>query len=97
MVEAKKANDHWLQSILQECSFTVTCLESTEILKKNPPISKNDVIVLDLSLPECRGIECVKEIKGIFPDNPLVIAAPAEEEALTFEAVMSGGRRIHSY
>ena len=90
MVEAKKANDHWLQSILQECSFTVTCLESTEILKKNPPISKNDVIVLDLSLPECRGIECVKEIKGIFPDNPLVIAAPAEEEALTFEAVMSG-------
>ena len=90
MVKSKKADDHWLQSMLQECSFSLIRFESIKDLKKNPPANANDVIVLDITLPDCSGVKCVKEVKEAFPDNPLVIAAPAEEEALTFEAVMSG-------
>ncbi|MFA7241200.1 MAG: PAS domain S-box protein [Sulfuricellaceae bacterium] len=48
------------------------------------------VILLDMSLPDCQGMNCVRRIEQAAPNVPLVILTGLDDEALAVEAVRSG-------
>lgn len=50
------------------------------------------VIVADLTLPDCRGMETVTKLQRTFPDTPLVIVSAWEDEATSLRSVKAGAQ-----
>src|SRR5262249_29453135 len=51
-----------------------------------------DAILLDLGLPDCRGIDALKRVKATVPDVPVVIFSGYRDEAQALEAVRNGAQ-----
>jgi signal transduction histidine kinase len=49
-----------------------------------------DAILLDLTLPDCQGLETVVRARVVWPDMPIVVLTGAEDEELGFQAVRLG-------
>lgn len=49
-----------------------------------------DAILLDLTLPDCQGLETVVRARVIWPGLPIVVLTGAQDEDLGFEAVRLG-------
>jgi len=47
-------------------------------------------VLLDLSLPDARGLEGLGELRELAPDLPIVVLSELEQERLAIEAVRSG-------
>ncbi|MHC1730444.1 MAG: GAF domain-containing protein [Bacteroidales bacterium] len=53
---------------------------------------KNDVILLDLNLPDSRGLETLKSILNQFPRIPVVVLSGLMDDFTTLEAVKQGAQ-----
>jgi len=53
---------------------------------------KLDVIVLDLNLPDSRGLETCRNIRAAAPDVPIVVLTGIDDEELGVEAVALGAQ-----
>ncbi len=51
-----------------------------------------DVILLDLYLPESKGLATFKRIYAQFPETPVIILSGFNDDALAFEAVKNGAQ-----
>jgi PAS domain S-box-containing protein len=51
-----------------------------------------DVILLDLNLPDSRGLETLNSINGIFPKIPIVVLSGLADSDTTIEAVRRGAQ-----
>jgi len=51
-----------------------------------------DVIVLDLSLPDCQGADSVRHLHELARNVPIVILTALEDEALASECVVAGAQ-----
>ncbi len=49
-----------------------------------------DVVLLDLSLPDCTGQETVVRARAAWPELPIVVLTGANDEAMGFEAIRHG-------
>lgn len=49
-----------------------------------------DILILDLSMPDMGGMECLQEIKGRYPLAKIIILTMYEDEAYIREAMQSG-------
>jgi DNA-binding NarL/FixJ family response regulator len=56
-----------------------------EILKKKP-----DVVLMDIKLPGMSGIQCVMEIKKVFPTMQIIMVTIYEESERIFHALKAG-------
>jgi signal transduction histidine kinase len=63
-----------------------------ERLAQMDPQEKIDVVLLDLSLPDSRGIDTFKSIRRQFPNVPVVLLTGLDNEALALEAVQEGAQ-----
>ncbi|MDW7675632.1 MAG: response regulator transcription factor [Bacillota bacterium] len=63
-------------------------LEALDITKELMP----DVILMDINMPECNGIEATKLIKKELPYVKIVMLTVYEDEQYLFEAVKSGAQ-----
>ncbi|MCR4416333.1 MAG: response regulator transcription factor [Ignavibacteria bacterium] len=53
--------------------------------------SKNiDVVILDMSMPEMSGLDCLKQIKSEFPDLPVLIFSMHPEEQYEQRVLQAG-------
>lgn len=53
--------------------------------------SKNiDVVILDISMPEMSGLDCLKQIKSEFPDLPVLIFSMHPEEQYEQRVLQAG-------
>ena len=50
------------------------------------------LVLLDLSLPDSRGIETFLAVQAVAPDVPVVVLSGADDEALSLEAVQAGAQ-----
>ncbi|HNV85496.1 MAG TPA: EAL domain-containing protein [Candidatus Omnitrophota bacterium] len=54
--------------------------------------SKVDLILLDLTLPDSRGIETVVKIKAQSPQTPIIVITVLDDEALAIETLKQGAQ-----
>src|SRR5947207_1191773 len=51
---------------------------------------KSDVMLLDLSLPDSRGLDTVREIRAAAPELPVVVLTGLDDEDLAIETMRHG-------
>ncbi|MGO9121094.1 MAG: sigma 54-interacting transcriptional regulator [Desulfomonilaceae bacterium] len=75
-----------------QTNFTIshveTLAEATDRLQKE----EFNIVVLDLALPDSRGIETLLAVKNLISDVPVMILSGLDDEALAIEAVQKGAQ-----
>ena len=61
-------------------------LELLEFLKKSPP----DLIILDISMPNLRGLEAAREIKRLYPEVKILILTMHKKKQFIRQALLDG-------
>jgi len=61
-------------------------LKLLELLKKSTP----DLIILDISMPNMRGVEATHEIKAISPKTKILILTMHKEKEYLYQAISAG-------
>ena len=51
-----------------------------------------DVVLLDMMLPDSRGVETIQRLRARFPDVPVVVLTGLSEEAVGIEALRNGAQ-----
>ncbi len=51
-----------------------------------------DVVVLDLSLPDCAGVESVRALRQVATDVPIVVLTGSDDEALALACIDAGAQ-----
>ena len=54
-----------------------------------------DVVLLDLSLPDSRGLETLTRLREVAPDTAMVVMTGLDDEAIALESVRLGSSRLH--
>jgi DNA-binding response OmpR family regulator len=62
--------------------------DATELLKTQ----EFDVILLDLSLPDCRGMETIDRARAASSRTPIVVMSSADDEIIKNEALRHGAQ-----
>lgn len=97
LVEDNPADERLLTELLREfgggqfimCGVFRRLSEAIEGLESAGGV---DVVLLDLSLPDCRGLETFSELAAAVPDQPVVILSGYDDEQLAAEAVHQGAQ-----
>ncbi|HSI98571.1 MAG TPA: response regulator transcription factor [Gaiellaceae bacterium] len=61
-------------------------LEALELVRRLHP----DLVLMDITMPECNGLEATRLIKAELPDTRIVIVTVSDLEEDLFEAIKSG-------
>ncbi len=75
-----KANDI---DVVGEASDGLEALEKTRQLKP-------DVILMDIKMPNCNGLEATRLIKAEMPEIKIIILTASDDDEALFEAIKSG-------
>lgn len=59
-----------------------------QLAKENPP----DLAIIDISMPELDGLECVSQLHAYYPDLPILILSMHDEPQYALHALESGAR-----
>lgn len=65
-----------------------TMREATELLSRQAA----DTVLLDLGLPDCRGLECVRRVRTAAPHTPIVVLTGNDNEQIGIDAVRMGAQ-----
>jgi len=57
-----------------------------------PPAEDVDVVLLDLNLPDCRGVETCSRLRALLPAVPVVVLSGLSDEELALGAVRLGAQ-----
>jgi len=61
-------------------------LEALELVRRLHP----DLVLMDITMPECNGLEATRLIKAELPDTRIAIVTVSDHDADLFEAIKSG-------
>jgi DNA-binding NtrC family response regulator len=78
-----------LKAILQDADYSVSEAENAAVLKKSFAKDAPDLVLLDLNLPDEKGLELLPQIKKAWPDTEVIVVTG---EA-TFEAAVLATKR----
>ena len=54
------------------------------------PISRPDVVLMDIQMPRMTGIECVRQLRNLLPDIKVIMLTTYEDEDLLFNSLRAG-------
>lgn len=91
LVDDHKLFTDGLQFLLETYGFEVigAAVNGFEALEKAKQL-KPDIILMDVIMPECTGIEALKLIKAQMPEIKIVMLTTSEEDEDLFQAVKLG-------
>jgi signal transduction histidine kinase len=95
LVEDNPADALLLKHALAEAggtSFRVTHVEQMADAERCLAGDDFDAILLDLSLPDSRGVDTVKRANAVAPRLPIVVMTGLDDEAAALEAVRTGAQ-----
>ncbi len=75
-----------------QINFTIADVKTLAEAKDRLQKEEFDIIVLDLFLPDIKGIETLLQLKNLVPDLPIIILSGMDDEALAIEAVRQGAQ-----
>ncbi|NJP07119.1 MAG: PAS domain S-box protein [Chloroflexaceae bacterium] len=80
-----------MKNLLQSCGLDVigTASDGFEAQSRVRELQP-DVILMDIQMPNCNGLEATRLIKSEFPDIQIVMLTMSEEDEHLFEAIKSG-------
>lgn len=91
LVDDNQLFTHGLQTLLSAYGFTVVGTavhgkDALTLVRKTQP----DVVLMDIEMPVCNGLEATQRIKAEFPDVQVVMLTASDEDKNLFEAIKSG-------
>lgn len=92
LVEDSPSDAALLEAMLADLSQVVT-LAQAETLQQAVALASQgsfDAVLLDLTLPDCQGLETVVRARSLWPGLPVVALTGAQDEELGLEAVRLG-------
>ena len=84
-----------LKKALQQAkgaNFAISHVETLAEAKESLENGDFHVLVLDLGLPDSRGLETVLKVQKSAPDLPIVVVSGLDDESLAIEAVKNGAQ-----
>ena len=73
----------WGLQVVGEAGNGVAALELTRRLRP-------ELVLMDIPMPECTGLEATRLIKAELPETRIVIVTVSDDDANLFEAIKSG-------
>jgi diguanylate cyclase (GGDEF)-like protein/PAS domain S-box-containing protein len=95
LVEDNQGDARLLQEMLQERSLHgtevshVTTMSEAEAHLRSHPV---DIIVLDLDLPDARGLDSLRRTHAAAPSIPLVVLTGLDDESVAAQALQQGAQ-----
>ncbi len=86
LVQAYLGEERQFSPVLECCN---TLKRGLEVLQKSSDI---DLVLLDLGLPGCQGMEAFRCVHEAFPDMPLIVLSGNADERLAFLAMKLGAQ-----
>lgn len=99
LVESDVVNTQLIKKLLsqtdkstlgEDLSFDLTCCQSLKDAVKILDYSQFDVILLDLILSDCQGVECLLRLKQKTLTTPIIVQAANDDETLIVKAFQKG-------
>jgi PAS domain S-box-containing protein len=76
----------------KQTNFTISHVETLAEAKDRLHEEEFNIVVLDLGLPDSKGIETLLQLKNLISDVPIIILSGLNDEALAIEAVRKGAQ-----
>ncbi len=93
LVENNPGDARQIREMLAEVrgtSFTVECSDRLTTGLKRLAAGGNDVVLLDLSLPDSHGLDTLAKIRARAPQVPIIALTGPDEEAVAVKALREG-------
>ncbi len=74
------------------CKYALTHLESLERAIPHLVANPMDIVLLDLGLPDAKGLEAVRRAHAAAPHVPLVVLTGLDDESLAAQALQKGAQ-----
>jgi DNA-binding NarL/FixJ family response regulator len=95
LIEDELAQSYLFRHMLSESEapqFEVLWTEELRAGIEALHAGRADVVVLDLSLPDCAGAETFSRLRGLFPKLPVVVLTGLDDDALGFAIIQAGAQ-----
>jgi signal transduction histidine kinase len=95
LVEDNPGDARLAQEAFRECEsgiFRVTHVETLSDALEHLHAMECDVVLLDLSLPDAKGLSAVSRLRTVNPEVPVVILTGLNDEELAIDALQEGAQ-----
>lgn len=95
LVEDNPGDARLIREELKDCSFTLFHCRVAETLEAGLAAFEEgaaDVVLLDLSLPDSRGLDTVRSMVAQAPEVPIVVLTGTDDKETALEAIRGGAR-----
>jgi pilus assembly protein CpaE len=81
---------HWLSDSAEGTGFLLNWTDSLAVGMSRLEKGGVDVILLDLGLPDCNGVETYTQTRARAPKTPIIVLSSADSESLALEMIQEG-------